>query len=401
MADNTGIEWTDATWNPIRGCSRVSDGCRHCYAETQAARVISMDRGRGIPNGQGSYDGLLAKGGQWNGSIKVVESVMEQPLRWKRPRMIFVNSMSDLFHENVPCEVIDRIFDVMARASQHTFQILTKRPARMRDYLDGCSLALDSKGQQQFIASDGSSHVWPLPNVWIGVSIEDQASADERIPMLLDTPAAVRWLSMEPLLGPVDIAKWLSPWTCSDCCYHGAEGDSGPSLCSSCGVATEYSPALGSDRCPACGDDDGTCSTVGASCPRCQSVEGWSRDCGFKFPNQDEYIHWVVVGGESGVKARPMHPDWARSLRDQCADAGVPFLFKQWGEWAPGVCVERQNGIVPAASLVNGEWQLGREDLASNGGHEAVEPDLYRIGKRFAGRLLDGNAHDGYPRQGM
>jgi protein gp37 len=148
-----------------------------------------MDRGRGIPEGQGSYDGLLAKGGQWNGNIKVVEHVIEQPLRWKRPRKIFVNSMSDLFHENVQDEMIDRIFDVMARASQHTFQILTKRPARMRDYLDGSSLALDSKGQQLFIASDGSSHAWPLPNVWIGVSIEDQASADERVPLLLDTPA--------------------------------------------------------------------------------------------------------------------------------------------------------------------------------------------------------------------
>lgn len=132
MSDKTGIEWTDSTWNPLRGCSRVSDGCRNCYAESQAARIQSMDRGRAVPEGEGSYDGLLAKGGQWNGEIKVVHQVLDQPLRWRKPRLIFVNSMSDLFHEAVTVETLDRIFAVMLACAafnnrQHTFQVLTKR----------------------------------------------------------------------------------------------------------------------------------------------------------------------------------------------------------------------------------------------------------------------------------
>jgi len=294
-----------------------------------------MDRGRGIADGQGSYDGLLAKGGQWNGRIKVVESVMDQPLRWQKPRRIFVNSMSDLFHENVPDEVIDRIFDVMARASHHTFQILTKRPVRMALYLSDRARPHRVDGNSGFMASDGKVKRWPLPNAWVGVSVEDQAAADERIPQLLETPAAVRWLSMEPLLGSVDVARWLEAGSLE--------------------------------------------SGLGLSSPG---------------------IDWVVVGGESGPKARPMHPGWADDLRAQCAAVGVPFLFKQWGEWAPGETVERKSGVVPTASLLNGEWQFGKEDLAGEGGHIDDEPDLYRIGKRAAGRKLGGAQYDGYPASG-
>lgn len=312
MSDKTGIEWTDATWNPIRGCSRVSEGCRHCYAESQAARIISMDRGRGIPEGKGAYDGLLAKGGQWNGNIKFVESVMDQPLRWKKPRMIFVNSMSDLFHEGVPDEVIDQVFTVMAAAPHHTFQILTKRPERMRRYMRNGSRPQRADGNRLF-APDLTTFVdWPLPNVWLGVSVEDQATADERIPPLIETPSAVRWLSMEPLLGPVAI------------CSHVHENGIGR-----------------------------------------VSMDG---------------IDWVVVGGESGKKARPMHPDWACSLRDQCAAAGVPFLFKQWGEWIP---------------------MLGQAEGVSVRGEKHIFDDgtvMGWAGKKSAGRLLDGKQHDEYPR---
>ncbi|MDV7211841.1 DUF5131 family protein [Azotobacter beijerinckii] len=339
MSDKTGIEWTDATWNPIRGCSRVSDGCRHCYAEAQAARIISMDRGRGIPEGQGSYDGLLAKGGQWNGQIKVVESAMEQPQRWRKPRRIFVNSMSDLFHENVPEEVIQRIFAVMASAPHHTFQILTKRAERMREVLSSKDARWIAEGQlaltREGILKPGAYHVtWPLPNVWLGVTVENQAAADERIPQLLETPAAVRWLSIEPLLGPVHIENYLC-------------------------------------ECPE--DDDGA-----------------------PYPGR---IDWVVVGGESGPNARPMHPHWATSLRDQCLAAGVPFLFKQWGEWRPPVTGESFSTAMGRAQRVpafivaqDGTVHCFKNEATASGGEV-----LLRVGKHAAGRRLQGELHDAYP----
>jgi protein gp37 len=180
VSDKTGIQWTDATWNPIRGCSRVSEGCRNCYAEVVAARFS----GPGQP-----YEGLARRtstgGARWTGKIMFVEKHLEDPLRWKKPKRIFVNSMSDLFHEGVSDHQLDRIFAVMAKAQRHTFQVLTKRPERMLAYSNARLLGL------------------PLPNVWLGVSVEDQKAADERIPLLLETPAAVRFLSCEPLLGPV------------------------------------------------------------------------------------------------------------------------------------------------------------------------------------------------------
>jgi protein gp37 len=339
MSDKTQIEWTDATWNPIRGCSRVSDGCRHCYAEGQAARIILMDRGKGVAEGNGAYDGLLAKGGQWNGKIKVVPEVMDQPLRWKKPRAIFVNSMSDLFHENVPTDVIDHVFAIMAIAPQHTFQILTKRPERMLEYMKGLEAAaeawapvtqngvftaanvLNIRYMSRQIGATGFPQVaWPLPNVWIGVSVENQDTARERIPQLLETPAAVRWLSMEPLLGPVDISEWL-----------------------------------------------------GAG------------------------IGWVVAGGESGPLARPMHPQWPRDIRDQCQAAGVPFLMKQWGEWvnpADGPTEGVNYASVQRKAHVNIDG-TAFDALDTKAKDNAV--DMYRLGKRQTGRLIDGVMHDAYP----
>lgn len=246
----TKIEWTDATWNPLRGCSRVSDGCRNCYAE----KVANRFSGPGQP-----YEGLIAKGGQWNGKIKLVPEKLSEPLRWKKPRMVFVNSMSDLFHESVPDDFIDKVFAIMARRPKHTFQILTKRPERMLRYLSSTNIG---RRVNSYLPST-VNYSMPLPNAWLGVSVEDQVTADERIPLLLQTPAAVRWVSAEPLLGPVNMT-WV-------------------------------------DR------SDG------------MMVE--------RFP----FIDWVVAGGESGAKARPMHPEWVRSIRDQCVAAGVPFFMKQMG----------------------------------------------------------------------
>lgn len=262
MSDKTGIAWTDASWNPVTGCTKVSQGCKHCYAEREWGR-LSANLKSPAYHGRAFTD------------VACHADRLNQPLRWKKPRMIFVNSMSDLFHENVPDDFIDKVFAVMALAEKHVFQVLTKRPERMLAYLSDPGLE-DRIGYQAIPKVHDKSYgvlKWPIENVWMGVSVEDQATADERIPLLLQTPAAVRWVSAEPLIGPVDF---------------------------------EDVP-------------------VGMFGPlRLQSNTDNPR------------LDWVVCGGESGgPKARPMHPDWADHLQSQCEEAGVPFFFKQWGEWLP------------------------------------------------------------------
>lgn len=306
MGDKTGIEWTDATWNPVRGCSLVSPGCTNCYAMKQARRM----------SGAGdSYEGLTkmtSHGPVWTGEVRTVLSMLDQPLRWKRPRRIFVNSMSDLFHDDVPDAFIAKVFEVMANAPQHTYQILTKRAKRMRDW---CS-SIDAGNWPMWLFP------WPLPHVWLGVSVEDQQRADERIPLLLETQATVRWISAEPLLGHVSLVV----------------------------------PFAG------------------------KHVDA-SRGAKPGIPRLD----WVVVGGESGPRARPMHPEWARSLRDQCIGAGVPFLFKQHGEWVAGC-------DLPAPSY---GFPIGSTELTVYKWHDHVVS--YKLGKRVAGRQLDGRTWDEYP----
>lgn len=268
MADRSKIEWTEATWNPLRGCTRVSAGCQHCYAE----RVADRFSGPGQP-----YEGLVKRVGgepRWTGRVDFVESALDQPLRWKKPRMIFVNSMSDLFHESVPDAWIDRIFAVMALCPQHVFQILTKRPDRMRAY---CA-ALPPHWAT--LSIDGQ---WPLPNVWLGVSVEDQATADERIPVLLDTPAAVRFVSAEPLLAPVRLARLGPAWP-----------------------GGRITNALRGTRWPELDE-------VGAITSRTARLD------------------WIIVGGESGPGARRFNAEWAESIVDQCRAAGVPCFVKQLG----------------------------------------------------------------------
>lgn len=393
----TAIEWTQATWNPVRGCSRVSEGCRHCYAERVAARFS----GDGQP-----YEGLARRTGHgpvWTGKVRLVPEALEQPLRWRKGRRVFVNSMSDLFHENLRDEDIDRVFAVMALAPQHTFQVLTKRPERMLRYFTGkrpkpIADWVEFHGPATFVAKALDSYVsrlpgrksarvpehvrtfgqwadfsnalaratpgvWPLPHVWLGVSVEDQATADARIPLLLQTPAAVRFLSCEPLLGPV---SFLDHRVCDQCGVSPARLWAGDPYA---GFARPWSGPF----CPQhYNPDDG-----------CDGVLGG--------------IDWVIVGGESGPGARPMHPAWARELRDQCQAAGVPFFFKQWGSWRPRYY---SDGVRPMLHLTveRGEIIVVDERLPAGPERLATALNMVRLDKRAkGGRLLDGAEWSEFP----
>ena len=334
MGDTTHIEWTDATWNPVTGCTRVSPGCVNCYIDWAPPFRVE---GRHFTDRDGNRSHAI---GATTG-VRLHPDRLDWPLRKRswRGKRVFVCSLADLFHDDVPDEYIARVFAVMALTPEVTYQVLTKRPARMRALLASGTFA-------GMVWRDVDDPSWPLPNVWMGVTVEDQERADQRIPILLDTPAAVRWLSCEPLLGPVDL----------DATGMGVTGTSGP----------ESRPSA---------------------------------------------VDWVVAGGESGPNARPMHPSWARSLRDQCATAGVPFLFKQWGEWAPDEWIDedgcRHVGRKPEArdskSLVM--HPAGMTALTPDNpfdpwehGHPCWHTVMRRVGKTRAGRLLDGIQHDGYPR---
>jgi protein gp37 len=353
MGSKTGIEWTDATWNPIIGCSRVSEGCRNCYAERHAGRF-----GGGKETVYSGLTKIVNGLPVWSGAIRETKQLL-QPLRWKPGRpiydaktgarvgrdvskslRIFVNSMSDLFHENVTDEMRDRIFAVMALCPQHTFQVLTKRPERMLAYLQQVS---DEKDMQRWVNAileldtlpkpyDAEKvgglieqMEWPLPNVWLGVSVENQAAADERIPLLLQTPAAKRFLSCEPLLGSV-LLRYLH-----SVAHDGLEVD---------------------------------------------ALSGFQFPEGCNEPRLCEQIDWVICGGESGPGARAMHPDWARGLRDQCQATGVPFFFKQWGEYEP----VSDDSAGPHVAEIGGQKYL-------------------KCGKKAAGSLLDGVEWKEVPRR--
>jgi len=367
VGDRTGIEWTDATWTPIRArrfdpakgkvrighhCEHVSEACRNCYAEG-----INRRLGTGLDYKPGYHD---------SGAVEVFldEDMLTRPLRWKKPRMIFVCSMTDLFARFVTDEMIDKVFAVMALCPQHTFQVLTKRPERMRAYFRG----LDERcfHQNDYLTTPwarrdsvakmigeialsvgkpdllGKVKQLPLPNVWLGTSVEDQATADERIPELLATPAAVRFVSAEPLLGPVDL-------------YNG-----------------DPDPRLNGHRASK--------TFIG---------EWWEPGDGSKAPPR-RGVDWVIAGGESGPSARPCHPDWARSLRDQCAAAGVPFFWKQWGEFAPF-----DAPTTPYAKVI-AEIQIDGTERCTNFGTPQGAL-MSRVGKKAAGALLDGKEHREFP----
>lgn len=333
MAANSKIEWTDQTWNPVRGCTRVSPGCGGpgdnggCYAEAMAARFSKP--------GQWGHGFAEMKAGKprWTGKVALIEQQLMLPLSWRDPKKVFVNSTSDLFHESLPDSAIDQVFAVMALCPQHDMQILTKRTSRMRAYLSESKATRRIYIEADLMAFDRRLHGpftycmdgvvrWPLPNVWIGTSCERQPEADDRIPQLLQTPAAIRFVSFEPLLGGIDARR------------------------------------------------------VNGSI---NALEGSAT-----FPPLD----WVIVGGESGPGARPMHPQWARDIRDQCIATSVPFFYKQTGAWSPD----------PPPS---DEEYPG---LSCDVTHHAIKgvpgygSTMFKVGKKAAGRLLDGKEWNQFPK---
>lgn len=339
------IEWTDETWNPVVGCQIVSPGCTNCYAMKMAGRLQAMGT---APH----YVGTVRKtkaGFVWTGTVvEAPHHIMCLPFAWRAPRLVFVNSMSDLFHESVSFGAIDRVFAVMAVNPQHQYQVLTKRADRMRDYIasrtptehlrawseafaPGALPMTKNEVQARLLPDATTEHralhrvkaqSCPLPNVWLGASVEDQVRADQRRNPMAEV-AAAGWntfVSYEPALGEVDWSGW-------------------------------------------------------------------------------EFLKWLIAGGESGRDARPVHPDWIRIARNFCADHAILFFFKQWGEWAPGEANSFRKTLAVRGAYHDGDgWRLVRLSAAEGAEmHCDDEPDVWRIGKRHSGRLLDGVEHNGMP----
>ncbi|WP_421925526.1 phage Gp37/Gp68 family protein [Neoaquamicrobium sediminum] len=372
MAEHSTIEWTDATWNPVTGCSIVSPGCANCYAMKLAGTRLKHHPSRA---------GLTVdskNGPVWNGKVRFNEQWLDQPLRWRRPRMIFVCAHGDLFHEDVPDEWIDRVYAGMAETWWHTYQVLTKRSARMRAYFAAEDLR-DRIGEiQRKALGDNCAYTnvgldapWPLPHVWLGVSAERQKEADERIPDLLATSAAIRFLSAEPLLGPIDLSAIR--WQDED-------------------AEIRYN-AL----------------TAEAWVENSDSASAYTDEC-----DGNTRLDWVIAGGESGDRANPMHPGWARALRDQCVAADVPFFFKQWGNWSAVSQMSEEQIDACYPPLSERHPDATRHPLvdecvlhADGSRHRHVDRNaflqgtgamtMFEVGKKRAGRLLDGVKHDGMP----
>lgn len=342
----TKIEWTEYTWNPVTGCTPISEGCQNCYARRMANRL----RGRcGYPADEPF-------------KVTLRRERLIEPLKWKKPRRVFVCSMGDLFHEDVPFQFIATVFGVMANNSQNIYIVLTKRPQRMKEFFDWLfsnAAKYYARGYRTVPYDDDRINVlimniaseyginldfmrqWPLFNVWLGVTAENQQRADERIPILLQIPAAVRFVSVEPMLGPVDLTKinqgsdsWINALTGDWIGYH------------------HY----------------GGAKTVKESWPK---------------------LDWCIVGGETGPGARPMHPDWVRSLRDQCQASGTKFFFKSWGEWGRRL----ESGITLNDGLF-GYWENDEFQYNAMCSHEE---HMVKVGKKRAGRFLDGRTWDEMP----
>lgn len=294
----SSIEWTDQTWNPTVGCSRVSPGCEHCYAEGVAHRAM-QDAHRGLTV-------LGESGPRWTGEVRLLPDRLETPMKWKSPRRVFVDSMSDLFHEQVPFEYIAKVYAIMQLSQQHTFQVLTKRPERALSFYEWMDTPDGRKAWLQAVISapDGEheswSRKWPFRNVWLGVSIEDQRRSEERLLPLMQCPAAVRFVSVEPMLEPVVL---------------------------------------------------GLAGTLPGN------VTGGA------YVMAHQMIDWVICGGESGARARSFDIAWARALRDECAAVGVAFFLKQLGAHpidSEGRVVARE---IPIGDRKGGKMAEWPEDL--------------------------------------
>jgi len=377
MAENSKIEWTNHTFNPWIGCQHVGPGCDHCYAETMTpARVL---RARGIETWgvhATRHRTSAANWRQplvWNGNsrrkfeawenMKTVYSGLTDAqlismgfIQPTRPR-VFCASLADVFDSAVPDGWRRDLFDLIDATPHLDWLLLTKRIGNASRMIAEASATVEFKND----SIEPWTSMKPWENVWIGITVCNQEEADRDIPKLLDVPARVRFLSMEPLLGPVDLTPAFL------LCPNSADGIS-------------MDPETGAYEC----------------CRQCDYT-GISSEIG---------IDWIIVGGESGPKARPMHPNWVRSLRDQCAAAGVPFMMKQWGEWVPrSACYHTFADGKSCADYdpVNTKWPCIRMTEAGHDGHDlshAGEGDdayLQRVGKVFAGRLLNGVQHDGYP----
>jgi protein gp37 len=384
MAGNSKIQWTTDTWNPVGGCSKVSPGCKHCYALKIAGRFSA-------PGPYGHSHGLAivdqkTKQAQWTGKLELFENRLLIPLRQRKPRRIFVNSMSDLFHENLPDAAIDRVYATMLLAPQHTFQVLTKRAARMATYLNAPGLyrrwlAAADRVRAQLprlhldrVPISDPEKFGPPRWIWHGVSVEDQRAADDRIPLLVQVRSYVRFLSVEPLLGNVTLEKWILPdgigWQCSGC--------------------RGYFSGSWKEVCPTCG-----------------RIGYWTGShAGNQRPNR-QAIGWVIVGGESGNDARPMHPAWVSRIAAECASGQVPFFFKQWGAWKPDLPVYPTETERRELQERNEEPHEDAEILFTSGAMTGPVPQpdprqnpwwMVKVGKKKAGDLmLDGTVHHAFP----
>lgn len=313
------IGWCEETINFFVGCDKVSPGCENCYAIRMAYRLAH------IPGTKSVYGPVVKKtaGGKlnWTGVIMENTKQWEKPLKTKKPTRFFVNSMSDLFHENISFEQIDTVYAIMRDCPQHTFQILTKRPQRMLEWYKW--------------KADGNTYkcdAWPLQNVWIGISAEDQKRYDERLEYLLQCPASVRFLSCEPLLGNINL------------------------------------------------------SLIGTA----------PKDWGYGYRPIGSLLHWIIIGGESGHGARPMHPDWVRKLISQAKEDEIPVYFKQWGAFQEGSSLYR-NDIV---CLNNGSYAQNPSDLAETYGGswtKLIPTRMSRVGKHNSGKSIDGKEYLEFP----
>lgn len=325
---NTKIPWAEKVWNPITGCTKISPGCQNCYAERMANRL----RGRcGYPADEPFR-------------VTLHPDRLEEPLRWRKPSMIFVCSMGDLFHEDVPRWIRFEVMDIILQAKQHIFLILTKRPANMKDFFE-------------WYYTKAGRTTETIKNLWLGITAENQEMADLRIPILLQIPATVRFVSVEPMLGPVDLTAVRLPDHLQPDWAYGMP--------------------------------------YGITFDALQPNESHIYD-------SENHLDWVICGGETGPHARPVHPDWVRNLRDQCQAAGVPFFFKQWGEWAP---VQRNNdsnqvyirdGLTVTAKKFACLDKQGRDVLDLPGLWDE-DVDMAFVGKKVAGDLLDGKQYHEFP----